>query len=158
VSSELPGRQPFGVAFSLQPKGIVHAPLPPGAGEPLPVTRLGMAVLEVFPTFLEETLALQPGTPLWVLTYQPRADSPPTAAWETLPSLGDMLADPTIHGRHPLGVDQVTLLETTGLLLRVEGLEVEDGTPILDIQPIKERTSMGRPRHGATPRSPEEPA
>lgn len=158
MSSELPGRQPFGVAFSLQPKGIVHAPLPQGAGLPVPVTSRGKAVLEIFPPFLEETRALRSGARVWLLTYQPKPEAPPTQAGEVLPSLSDMLADPTIHGRHPLGVDQVTLVETTGLLLWVEGLAVADGTPILDIQPIKERTSRGRPRHGPIPRSPKESA
>ena len=69
-----------------------------------------------------------------------------------------LLADPTIVGRHPLGIDQVVLLETTGLLLRVEGLNVADGTPIMDIQPIKGQPGGVRPRQGPAPSSTKEPA
>ena len=157
MSPGLRGGQPFGVAFSLQPKGIVHAPLLPEAGRP--AASQGRAVLEIFPSFIEETKGLRAGSRIWVLTYQAKAEAATAApAEEGLPSLRDMLADPTIVGRHPLGIDQVVLLEITGLLLRVEGLNVADGTPIMDIQPIKGQPGGVRPRQGPAPSSTKERA
>ncbi len=41
------------------------------------------------------------------------------------------------HRPNPIGVSQVQLLGIEGNVLRVRGLDAFDGTPVLDIKPVK---------------------
>ncbi|HEY1176790.1 MAG TPA: tRNA (N6-threonylcarbamoyladenosine(37)-N6)-methyltransferase TrmO [Phytomonospora sp.] len=40
------------------------------------------------------------------------------------------------HRPNPIGLHRVTVVETDGTRLRVDGLEAVDGTPILDVKPV----------------------
>lgn len=139
MSSEPRGRQPFGVAFSLKPKGMVHSPIHRGVRISKAMREQGKGVLEIFPQFIQGMAGLTVGCQAWLLTYRASVDpgGSPTTDREP-PSIRDVLADPALRVVHSIGIDQVTILGIEGLMLQVEGLEAEDGSPVLDIQPVKD--------------------
>jgi tRNA-Thr(GGU) m(6)t(6)A37 methyltransferase TsaA len=53
---------------------------------------------------------------------------------EDMPQLG-IFAQRARHRPNPLGVTAVRLLERRGALLRVQGLDAVDGTPLVDVKP-----------------------
>ncbi|MDH4198179.1 MAG: tRNA (N6-threonylcarbamoyladenosine(37)-N6)-methyltransferase TrmO [Candidatus Aminicenantes bacterium] len=52
------------------------------------------------------------------------------------------------HRPNPLGLTVVRVLGRRGAVLRVSGLDLVDGTPILDIKPLTGRDRPGRIRTG----------
>jgi tRNA-Thr(GGU) m(6)t(6)A37 methyltransferase TsaA len=51
-----------------------------------------------------------------------------------VPELG-IFAQRAKHRPNPIGVTTVAILERTGAILRVRGLDAIDGTPIIDVKP-----------------------
>ena len=130
-----------GVAFSVKPKGIVHSPLHRGVRMSKSQRESGRGVLEIFPQFLQDVAGLATGCKAWLLTYRAELETGTRASAKgKLPSLGDVLADPTVRRFHPIGIDQVTIVGIDGLMLQVEGLEALDGSPVLDLQAITQET------------------
>lgn len=138
MSQDGPDRSPCGVAFSLRPVGVVHAAGSGQAGH-------GSAVLELFPPWMMETGHLQAGSRIWVLTYRS------SRGCTTGPS-GKRIEETC----HPLGICQALVVEVRGALLRVEGLDLVDGTPILQIQSAPGRP--GRPGRRTKPHAHVPPA
>lgn len=60
-----------------------------------------------------------------------------------IPKLG-CLATRTPHRPNPIGVTVVRLVRRRGSVLLVEGLDVWDGTPVLDLKPYTKRDAIRR--------------
>jgi tRNA-Thr(GGU) m(6)t(6)A37 methyltransferase TsaA len=86
-------------------------------------------------------------THIWVVWWLDRFESPPAALQvrperkEELPLVG-IFATRSPHRPNPIALTAVRLLERRGPLLRVEGLDAYEGTPILDIKPYLRRGDM----------------
>lgn len=62
-----------------------------------------------------------------------------------LPEVG-LLATRTPHRPNPIGMTVVRLLSRRGAVLRVEGLDAWEGTPVLDLKPYTRKDAVGKSR------------
>lgn len=132
---ELPSEQ--GVAFTVRPIGMVHTPRRQGALLS-PISSMPERwIIEVFPRFSDGLESLEAGATARLLTYQIDPE------WGCA-SLGNSRAF-KVHGSstasslHPLSPIRITHVKLIGRemgSLLVEGLGMEDGTPVIDIQAI----------------------
>ncbi len=124
---------------TLQPIGVVRSPYKTtrdcprqGPGEPV------VSVIEIAPAWTEGLDGLRPGQDLWVichlrvdgpvrLTVHPRGD-------RSRPARG-VLATRSPRRPCPLSLTLVRVVEIKGGRITVRGLEMIDGTPVLDIKP-----------------------
>jgi tRNA-Thr(GGU) m(6)t(6)A37 methyltransferase TsaA len=103
------------------------------------------AQLEILPAFVECLDGVEPGQDIWILTWlhqsnrsvlkvHPRGDM--------LNPLTGVFATRSPDRPNPIGLHRAKVLtvEQDGRL-QVQGLEAIDGTPIVDIKPVIERTS-----------------
>ncbi len=139
MSAPLHSAPPLGVAFSVTPKGVVHSPLRRGGKAPKSCRRESWEILELFPQFLDDLAGLGVGSQVLVLTYRAEAmrgsDLGLGNSWPDFHAGTE--SEPNLPN-HPIRIDRVTILGIEGCRLQVRGLEVEDGTPILDLQPIQD--------------------
>lgn len=115
-------------AFTLTPVGYVRNAVP----EPESVPYNGApSVLELLPEFAALAAGLEPGF-VWVLTWLDRAERqfPPAEERRRGP-----FASRTPHRPNPVAVTAARLLRIEGHRLHVDGLDVSDGTPLLDVKP-----------------------
>lgn len=131
--------------IALTPIGRVRSPLTDPARAP----KQGFegapeAWLELEPAFAEALSGLQAGQEALVLTWLHRADR------ETLrvhprddprAPLAGVFATRSADRPNPIGIHRVRILEIAeGPRLRVADLEAIDGTPLLDLKPVLDRT------------------
>jgi tRNA-Thr(GGU) m(6)t(6)A37 methyltransferase TsaA len=130
------------VTYDLRPIGIVHSPF----GEPTDIPRewncregafdAVAGDLEIFPEHAEGLDGLEPGASLIVLFafhkagYSHLKVTPPG---ETEPR--GVFASRSPHRPNPIGMTVVRLTAREGNVLKVTGLDMVEGTPILDIKP-----------------------
>jgi tRNA-Thr(GGU) m(6)t(6)A37 methyltransferase TsaA len=133
-------------SFAISPIGYVHSSLKERSGAP----RQGWegapdATLEIDPVFVQGLDGIQSGQDIWILTWlhesqrsvlkvHPRGDvmSPQMGVFVTRsPDRPNPIG---LHRANVLGVEE-------GRRLRVQGLEAIDGTPVIDIKPVLERSS-----------------
>ena|SRR6185295_10163900 len=131
--------------FEISPIGYVRSSLKERSGAP----RQGWegapdARLEIDPAFLECLDGIQPGQDIWFLTWlhesrrsvlkvRPRGDmrNPITGVFATR----------SPDRPNPIGLHRAKILSMDGNGgLQVQGLEAIDGTPVVDIKPVLERT------------------
>ncbi|GIG65786.1 tRNA (N6-threonylcarbamoyladenosine(37)-N6)-methyltransferase TrmO [Phytomonospora endophytica] len=128
------------MSFQARPVGVVAstltdldtAPRQPDEGAPA-------AWLVFQPEFAEAARSISPGDEVFVLTWLDRArrdllEVHPRGD-RTRPVEG-VFSTRSPHRPNPIGLHRVTVVETDGARLRVDGLEAVDGTPILDVKPV----------------------
>ena len=132
-------------SFRVSPIGYVRSSLKARANAP----RQGWegapnARLEIAPEFGEGLDGIETGRDIWILTWlhesqrevlkvHPRGDvsNPLTGVFATR----------SPDRPNPIGLHRATVLSfEEGRSIQVEGLEAIDGTPIIDIKPVLERT------------------
>ncbi len=125
------------VAFTLQPIGLVHAISNRKTRLPRYFTTKGRAALEVFHPYLPGLMGLYGGCELWVLTCHPPTGRFPTELGPNAERLQGAFASNTVERPNPIEFlrARVVALDLERGLLEVEGLDVEDGSPLLDIRP-----------------------
>lgn len=124
--------------MQLQPIGLIRSPHHQPAGTPVQsafaADSIGTA--EIFPAFAAGLKDLAGFERLWLITWLHRASAPQL---EVVPYL-----DTVPHGLfatrapcrpNPLGLSSVRLLRIEGLVLHLAGLDLLDGTPLLDLKP-----------------------
>ena len=123
--------------FKMQEIGIIHTPFTEPANAPIQASRSQAAgQVEVYPQFTGGLQGLEGFTHIFLLYVWHRA-----AGYDLLvkPFLDDQQ-----HGifatRYParpnqIGISVVRLLAVEGASLRIEGVDMLDGTPLLDIKP-----------------------
>jgi len=131
--------------IALTPIGRVRSPL----ADPARAPKQGFegapeAWLELEPAYTEALSGLQAGQEVLVLTWLHRADR------ETLrvhprddprAPLAGVFATRSADRPNPIGIHRVRILEIAGgPRLRVADLEAIDGTPVLDLKPVLDRT------------------
>jgi tRNA-Thr(GGU) m(6)t(6)A37 methyltransferase TsaA len=130
------------VTFHLRPIGVVHSPF----GDPTDIPRewncrkgafdAVAGELEIFPEHAEGLDGLAPGASLVVLFafhkagYSHLKVTPPG---EIEPR--GVFASRSPHRPNPIGMTVVRLAAREGNVLKVTGLDMIEGTPILDIKP-----------------------
>lgn len=131
-----------GVTFSIRAIGIVHTPFRKDCPPPKHFERYGGGTLEVLPEFQPALCGLTNHSHLWLLLYQGGRPFGEVVAQRPSERGGSGRvddADPSLQNIGRLAL--VKLLGIEGTLLRLEGLDADDGTPVLDIMPL--RTTNG---------------
>lgn len=137
-----------GVTFTVRAIGVAHTPLRRGTRIPRALRPIGRGIVEIFLPFVYVIEGLEVGCRAWLLTYCAGDNTEaPTNAGGIDRSTSEESIPASIHRFHPIGMNLVTLLGIEGRRLWVEGLEAEDGSPVLDIQRPKEDHRFDRPQH-----------
>lgn len=138
--------------FSMQPIGSVHSPfqdtkqIPKGLG----AKHEEEGVLEILPEFEPGLADIDGFSHLYVIWAFDRSEGfdliahPPTD--ERRPH--GVFATRSPRRPNPIGLTVVELLSRDGRLLRVRGVDMLDGTPILDIKPYLSSVPPDRLRRG----------
>ncbi|MFH1908743.1 MAG: tRNA (N6-threonylcarbamoyladenosine(37)-N6)-methyltransferase TrmO [Chloroflexota bacterium] len=123
--------------FVMHPIGVIHSPFTEKEKTPIQASRSQAGgQVEVYPAFAEGLDGLDGFSHIFLLYVFHHSES---YSLRVQPFLDDRL-----HGlfatRHPcrpnpIGLSVVRLLRRDGNLLEVEGVDVLDGTPLLDIKP-----------------------
>lgn len=126
------------VAFTIQPVGLVHAAAKKHARIPKYFVPKGPATLEIFQPYHSGLEGLYPGLDLWVVTYH----TPSAQALAGQEKRGNeapgMFATNTTRRPNPIDFLRARVVELHAEkgLLKVVGLDLEDGAPILDLRPV----------------------
>ncbi len=115
-----------GVAFNVRPIGVIHSPHRHVAPD---LPSMERWTVEFFPRFSDVIEGIEVGTVVWLLTFHIEPDS----NCESSPC--DGLAPHPLHQVSPIRFTEVKLMGRDGESMQVEGVGMEDGTPILDIRP-----------------------
>jgi tRNA-Thr(GGU) m(6)t(6)A37 methyltransferase TsaA len=140
------------VSFVAQPIGIVHGGLPfPSPGKPrLETTRGVEGRIEVFPEFAEALDGLEGYSHIFVLSHldrqregaagllrvRPRRHPGGHVPSESIPEVGVFATDSPARP-NPIGLTLVKLARRVGNVLFVQGLDLYEGTPVLDLKPYR---------------------
>lgn len=126
------------VAFTLQPIGLVRVAARRSGRLPRYFTAKGKAALEVFHPYAPGLLGLYEGLELWVVTYHaPTGQFLPDSA-EGRERLQGVFNSSSVERPNPIGFQRarVVTVDVERGLVQVEGLDLEDGAPILDLRPV----------------------
>lgn len=124
------------------PIGIIHSGFHELDNTPIQaVFNNSRGAVELFPEYAEGLQDIESFTHLYLLYYFDRATS---ANLLQKPFLDGTKARGIFAIRHfnrpnPIGLSIVRLLEVSGNVIDVEGIDVLDGTPLLDIKPYVSR-------------------
>jgi len=144
-----------GTGLRLRPVGVVRSPykqpadLPPPAFAPPRFIASIAGEIVVFPEFAEGLEGLEGFSHIIVLFQFHKASG---SKLKVLPP-GEsrprgVFATRSPHRPNPLGMTVLKLLGRDGRVLEVAGLDLVDGTPVLDIKPYTTRDRKSRIRTG----------
>lgn len=123
--------------YVMRPIGVIHTPFEETKGMPIqPIFSQAIGRVEVLPEFADGLLDLETFSHV-ILIYVLHCTSGYTL--RVKPFLDDV-ARGLFTTRHPcrpnpIGISTVRLVARRGTVLEVEGIDVLDGTPLLDIKP-----------------------
>ena len=140
----------------LRPIGFVRSPFkapadlpPPAFAPPRFFERAAVGEIEVFPEFAAGLEGLEGFSHIIVIFHFHKASG---AKLEVVPpgqvKPRGVFATRSPHRPNPLGLSVLKLLGRDGRVLRVSGLDLIDGTPVLDIKPYTGRDRKSRIRTG----------
>lgn len=134
------------VAFTLRPIGIVHAVPRKKARAAKYFVPKGRAVLELFQPYLSGLQGLYSGIELWIITYHAPSRSASADSYAGEGDIPGVFSTTSVERPNPIEFlrARITEFDSERGLLHVEGLDSEDGAPILDIRPATP------PRHRLT--------
>jgi tRNA-Thr(GGU) m(6)t(6)A37 methyltransferase TsaA len=121
-----------------KPVGVVHSPFKEPRGTPIQSTaaRDVEGVIEVFPQYAEGLRDIE-GYSHLILIYHFHLCNEPSLI--VRPYLDDgthgVFATRAPARPNPIGISVVRLVRVDGTRLHVEGVDILDGTPVLDIKP-----------------------
>jgi tRNA (Thr-GGU) A37 N-methylase len=126
------------VAFTLRPIGLVHTTLRKRTKFPKYFVPRGHATLELFYPYIPGLQGLYGGIELWVLTYHAPSGKIPADSWQGGDGVPGVFTTNAIERPNPIEFLRARVIELNPDkgLLHVEGLDVEDGAPILDLRPV----------------------
>ncbi|MDP1831748.1 MAG: TrmO family methyltransferase [Geothrix sp.] len=125
------------VAFTIRPIGLVHAAPRKRARISKYFIPKGRATLELFHPYLPGLQGLYSGLEIWVITYHAPSGRIPTDACQGGDGGPGVFATSSVERPNPIEFlrARVVELDSERGLIDVEGLDIEDGAPILDIRP-----------------------
>lgn len=141
-----------GMSLVVNPVGIIRGGLPPpDPGKPRPeTTREVQGRIEVFPEYIAALNGLEGFSHLFILSYldrqregaagllrvRPRRHQGGPMPREDVPEVGVFATDSPARP-NPIGLTLVRLVRREGNALIVRGLDLYDGTPVLDLKPYR---------------------
>jgi tRNA-Thr(GGU) m(6)t(6)A37 methyltransferase TsaA len=133
-------------SFNISPIGLVHSTLKNRRGAP----RQGWegapsARLEIHPEFVECLDGIQSGQDIWILTWLHEAKRSVRKVYprgDLSNPLTGVFATRSPDRPNPIGLHRAKILKVEGdRRLEVQALEAIDGTPIIDLKPVLERSN-----------------
>jgi tRNA-Thr(GGU) m(6)t(6)A37 methyltransferase TsaA len=126
------------MGLSLEPIGVIHSPFAEQAGTPIQpaYAKDSLGEVELYPAYIEALADLAGFERIWLLYQFDRA-----AGWRPLvvPYRDDqprgLFATRAPARPCPIGLSVVELIAVSGARLHIRGVDVLDGTPLLDIKP-----------------------
>ena len=124
--------------MKVTPIGIIHSPHQKADGTPVQAAlAIGVqGMVEVFPEYAAGLRDLDGFERIWLVYWFDRAKPAQlvvTPYLDTTPR--GLFATRAPSRPNPIGLSSVRLLEISGPILRVDGLDILDNTPLLDIKP-----------------------
>ncbi len=124
--------------MKVTPIGIIHSPHQQAAGTPIQAALATgvQGTVEVFADYAEGLRDLDGFERIWLVYWFDRAKPPQllvTPYLDTTPR--GLFATRAPSRPNPIGLSPVRLLRIAGRTLHVDGLDVLDNTPLLDIKP-----------------------
>jgi len=121
-----------------RPIGVVHSPFHEPRGMPIQPSRAGgvRGTVEVFPEYAEGLDDLAGFSHVILLVHFHRSEGfrlKVTPFLDTVPR--GLFATRAPRRPNPIGLSVVRLVEITGGVMTIEGVDMIDGTPVLDIKP-----------------------
>jgi tRNA-Thr(GGU) m(6)t(6)A37 methyltransferase TsaA len=129
----------WGERIVIEPIGVIRSPFTSVAGTPLQSVAAGhvSGSIEIRPELEPGLRDLDGFSHLHLLTWLHL--SPAKSRLELIPFLDDtsrgVFATRSPERPNPIGLSVVRLLNVEGATLRVSGLDLLDGTPVLDVKP-----------------------
>lgn len=111
-----------GVSFSIRAIGLVRTPFERGRPVPKHFERFAHGTVEVFPEFEGVLHGLGRHSHLWLIVYRSHDRGLPAA-------------ERGFVGEGVVGLSRVILRAVEGTLIRVDGVDLDDRTPVLGIRP-----------------------
>jgi tRNA-Thr(GGU) m(6)t(6)A37 methyltransferase TsaA len=148
-------RRKIAPPLCLRAVGVVHSPytepsdLPPPAFAPPRFFERSVGTIEVFPEFAEALDDIEGFSHIIVLFHFHRAGKAKLKAvppGQSRPR--GIFSTRSPHRPNPLGLSVLKLLRRDGRRLHISGLDLIDGTPVLDIKPYTARDRKTRIRTG----------
>lgn len=121
-----------------RPVGVVHSPLKEAHGAPIQsiAARDVEGVIEVFPQYAEGLRDIEGFSHLILIYHFHLAKEPSLVVKPYLDDVGHGVFATRAPARpNPIGISVVRLVRVDGTRLRVTGVDILDGTPVLDIKP-----------------------
>lgn len=120
------------------PIGLIHSPFKELEGMPVQPAGAGgtQGSVEIFPDFREGLKDLEGFSHIFLLYHFHRSrgyDLCVTPFLDNQPR--GLFATRAPRRPNPIGLSVVKLLDVSGGILRIEGVDIVDGTPLLDIKP-----------------------
>jgi len=129
-------------ALLLNPIGVIHTPFNEPTGTPIQSGFAGRAAgrVEVFEPYVAGLTDLEGFERIWLLYWFHRAREPrlKVVPYRDTVERG-VFATRAPCRPCPLGLSAVRLIEVSGNILHIEGADMLDGTPLLDIKPYVPR-------------------
>jgi tRNA-Thr(GGU) m(6)t(6)A37 methyltransferase TsaA len=124
--------------MNLIPIGIIHSPHQRADGTPIQAALAAgvKGTVEIFPEYVEGLRDLDGFERVWLVYWFDRAKAAElvvTPYLDTTPR--GLFATRAPCRPNPIGLSAVRLLAVTGPILQVDGLDILDNTPLLDIKP-----------------------
>ena len=124
--------------MTLRQIGIIHTPYREATGSPVQSALAGdvIGTVEVFPEFVAGLPDLHGFERVWLLYWFDRAKPVELMVKPYLDTQERGLFATRAPARpNPIGMSSVRLVRIEGSVLHVEGVDMLDGTPLLDIKP-----------------------
>jgi tRNA-Thr(GGU) m(6)t(6)A37 methyltransferase TsaA len=133
-----------GARFELTPIGRVESPLTDTASAPKQGQEGAPDAWLVFePAVLEGVEGIRPGDRVIVLTWLDRADREVLRVHprdDPANPMQGVFKTRSADRPNPIGLHPVEVVSIDGRRVRVRNLEAVDGTPIVDVKPVLDRT------------------
>jgi len=118
--------------------GLIHSPFKTPAGTPIqaPLADETQGAVEVFPAYVDGLRDVDGFERIWLLYWLDRAPAPQLRVVPFRDEVQRGLFATRAPCRpNPIGLSCVRLIRIKGNLLTIMGVDVLDGTPLLDIKP-----------------------
>ena len=140
-------------SIEMQPIGVVRSPLKTLADCPRQGAEAGVeAEIELEDRWAPGLQGLTPGQSLWVIGHLHQAGEPSLSVHPrgdpSQPKTG-LFNTRSPNRACPLSLNLVQVLAVQGSRLKVRGLELVDGTPVLDIKPYAPSLDVPQGREGS---------
>ncbi|MCX6068734.1 MAG: tRNA (N6-threonylcarbamoyladenosine(37)-N6)-methyltransferase TrmO [Chloroflexi bacterium] len=124
--------------FSMKPIGVIHTPFKEAAGMPIQSSRsTALGEIEVFPEYVAGLESIDELSDLILIyVFHEALKSPDLMVKPFLDNHEHGIFATRFYKRpNPIGISVVRLLERSGSRLKIQQVDMLDGTPLLDIKP-----------------------